>query len=162
MLAQRPVRGDVRNAGSQMLNRHTRVASSAEIAEPCAMAATDIPDDVRRFVLAAIPSVPHLEALLLLRGPPVDSWSPAQLARRLYVDDSTGIRLLDDLRDAGLAVADADGWRYYPSEASLHAVVEQLATVYSRHVIAITELIHSSSERKAHRFADAFRLRKES
>ena len=42
-----------------------------------------IPEDVRRFVLTSIPSVPFLEALLLMRANPAQGWSRDTLARRL-------------------------------------------------------------------------------
>jgi hypothetical protein len=124
------------------------------------MTAAMIPGDVRRFLLATIPTVPHLEALLLLRGRQ-DTWTVAQLSSRLYVDAATAIALLDDLAISGLVVADGDGFRYAPTAAELSATVDALATLYARQTVAVAQLIHSSSDRKAQRFADAFRLRKE-
>src|SRR3569832_623955 len=41
-----------------------------------------IPDDVRRFILASVPSVPYLEAMLLLRAEPELPWDKEALARR--------------------------------------------------------------------------------
>lgn len=138
-----------------------RVACRGKIADPCGMAVSDIPDDVRRFVLGTMTSVPHLEALLLLHAQPGQCWSPVDLARRLYVDETSVANLLVDLRDAQLVRDTDEGWCFRPADAHLAATVGQLASVYSRQVVAITELIHSSSDRKAQRFADAFRLRKE-
>jgi len=125
------------------------------------MPVSNIPDGVRRFLLGAIPSVPHLEALLLLRGAPDQSWSADTLAARLYVDVPIAAALLADLRQRGLAAPRADGMQYAPRDATLAAVVDDLAGVYARHVVEVAELIHSSSDHKARRFADAFRLRKE-
>ena len=119
-----------------------------------------IPDDARRFLLGVIPSVPHLEALLLLRGNPV-GWSLAQLAGRLYIDVPTATTLVEDLAAAGLATCTAEGCRYTPADPSLAATVDAVAVLYARHTVAIAELIQSTSDRKAQRFADAFRLRKE-
>ena len=124
------------------------------------MTAATIPGDVRRFLLATIPTVPHLEALLLLRGRQ-DAWTTAQLSSRLYVDAANATGLLDDLAVAGLVVAEGDGFRYAPAEPELSATVDALAALYARQTVAVAELIHSSSDRKAQRFADAFRLRKE-
>jgi len=124
------------------------------------MTAATIPGDVRRFLLATIPTVPHLEALLLLRGRQ-DTWTAAQVSSRLYVDAANTGRLLDDLAGAGLVVADGDGFRYAPAEPGLSATVDALATLYARQTVAVAQLIHSSSDHKAQRFADAFRLRKE-
>lgn len=126
------------------------------------MAVSDIPDDVRRFVLGTMNSVPHLEALLLLHAQPTQCWSPADLARRLYIDEASVASVLVDLDEAQLVRETGAGWCFHPLDAHLAATVDQLAAVYSRQVVAITELIHSSSDRRAQRFADAFRLRKDS
>jgi hypothetical protein len=104
--------------------------------------------------------VPHLEALLLLRGDPVH-WPIAHLAGRLYIDADAAAALAHDLADAGLAVCTDDGCRYAPADAATAATVDEVAVLYARRTVAIAELIHSSSDRKAQRFADAFRLRKE-
>jgi hypothetical protein len=125
------------------------------------MNAATIPGDVRRFLLATIPTVPHLEALLLLRGRP-EEWPLAQLASRLYVDAPNATLLLDDLIASGLVAAGDGGYRYAPADADVASTVDALATLYARQMVMVAELIHSSSDRKAHRFADAFRLRKDS
>lgn len=125
------------------------------------MPVSNIPDGVRRFLLSAIPSVPHLEALLLLRGAPERAWSADAIAARLYVDPSVAAALLADLGQRGLAKACDQGVQFAPRDALLAGVVDELAGVYARHVVEVTELIHSSSDPKARRFADAFRLRKE-
>lgn len=119
-----------------------------------------IPDDARRFLLGVIPSVPHLEALLLLRGNPVP-WAIVQLASRLYVDAATAGALVEDLAIAGLATCSAEVCQYTPADAATAATVDAVAGLYARRTVAIAELIHSTSDRKALRFADAFRLRKE-
>lgn len=126
------------------------------------MAPSHIPDDVRRFLLGAIPSVPHLEALLLLRAETAEPWTAARLARRLYIDEGAAGPLLRDLQGAGLLqAAPGHGFRFRPADTALETVVADLDAVYARHVVEVAELIHSSSDRKAQRFADAFRLRKE-
>lgn len=126
------------------------------------MSASNIPADVRRFLLAVIESVPHLEALLLLRADPRTPWDAHSLALRLYVDDATASRLLADLGTRQLAQQEGNGtWRYDPRDEALARIVDRLAEIYSRHVVEVAELIHSTSDRKAQRFADAFRWRKE-
>lgn len=119
--------------------------------------------EVRRFILAHIPSVPHLEALLLMRAEASIPWSGAALAARLYISHKVAEGLLEDLAAAGLVQADGDcGYTYRPAREELVGVVAELAAAYSRHVVEIAKLIHSISDRKAHRFADAFRWRKDS
>ena len=125
------------------------------------MAASHIPDEVRRFLLGAIPSVPHLEALLLVRAEAAEPWTAAHLARRLYIDEAGADRLLRELGEAGLLRQAGQGFHFEPGDAQLGAVVAELDAIYARRVVEVAELIHSSSDRKAQRFADAFRLRKE-
>lgn len=127
------------------------------------MTASNIPADVRRFLLAAIASVPHLEALLLLRADPTRRWDAGSLSLRLYIDEAAAGRLLEGLRQHRLAAQDGDGaWHYASVDDATAATIDRLAAVYARHVVEVAELIHSSSDRKAQRFADAFRWRKES
>lgn len=132
------------------------------IADPVSfMADSHIPDEVRRFLLGAIPSVPHLEALLLVRAEASEPWTASRLARRLYIDETGAGRLLRELGEAGLLRQGGHGYRFDPTDAPLATVVAELDAIYARRVVEVAELIHSSSDRKAQRFADAFRLRKE-
>ncbi|HVI25289.1 MAG TPA: hypothetical protein VM576_03730 [Xanthomonadaceae bacterium] len=124
------------------------------------MTAPHIPDEVRRFLLGVIPSVPHLEALLLLHADPARGWDAIALAGRLYLDPARAAALLADLERAELAVAGDEGHRF-ACDPALAAVVGELARVYARHVVAVAELIHSTPDRRARRFADAFLLRKD-
>jgi hypothetical protein len=126
------------------------------------MTSPELPEDVRRFILTSIPSVPYLEALLLLRAQPAQSWDAGQLARRLYVPDRTGAELLQLLRDSGIAqpASGDDALRYAPS-AELAALLDRVAQAYATELVAVTGLIHSRIDRRAQRFADAFRFRKD-
>lgn len=129
------------------------------------MAQQAIPEDIRRFVLTSIPSVPHLEALLLLRGTP-GQWSTAALAERLYLGEKQAAGLLDDLCNSGMAVVNsaehATSYRYQPASELLSATIDNLADFYARHLVDVTHLIHSRHDRKAQQFADAFKWRKDS
>jgi hypothetical protein len=124
-----------------------------------------IPENTRRFVLTSIPSVPFLEALLLLRAQPDARWTKAELARRLYTRDRVAQTLLEELCRAGMAVRCApdatDCYCYQPSSEALRAMIDQLADLYSKHLVEMTLLIHSSLDRKAQQFADAFKWRKD-
>ena len=121
---------------------------------------TPIPDDVYRFVLTSVPSVPFLEAMLLLRAHADKSWSANELAQRLFVPTALGEELLKQLCDAGLSVPrEAEYYRWNPGTL-VATVVDRLAGVYAVNVVDVTELIHSRQERRAIQFADAFRLRR--
>jgi hypothetical protein len=122
----------------------------------------ELPADVRRFVLTSIPSVPYLEAVLLLRAQPQEAWQATDLARRLYVPDRTATDLVQQLRDGGVAEAvhEGDAIRYAPA-AELRERLDALAHWYTVDLVTITQLIHSRIDRRAQQFADAFRIRKE-
>jgi hypothetical protein len=124
------------------------------------MVASNVSEEVRRFLLSVIPSVPHLEALLLLHAEPARGWDAAALGARLYLDATRARQLLVDLAQAGLACATAEHFRF-ASESSWGAIVDEVARAYGRHLVEVAELIHAARDRKAQRFADAFRLRKE-
>ena len=118
-----------------------------------------IPDDVRRFILTSVPSVPFLEAMLLLRGEPSAAWDTAALARRLYIPPQTAEDLLRQLAEAGIVATAAEGVRYRPPQ-ELGGLVDELARLYAEELVEVTALIHTRQERRARQFADAFRLRK--
>jgi hypothetical protein len=123
-----------------------------------------IPDDVTQFILDKIDSIAQLEALLLLRRDAEEKWSAAKLAQRLYTSETQTIEALERLCAAGLAVA-AEGesvvYRYQPVSAELGELVDRMAHVYSKHLVPVTNLIHSKSKTRVQEFADAFRIRKD-
>lgn len=123
---------------------------------------TSIPDDLRRFIWHSIPSVPYLEAMLLLRERSAHAWTGAELAQRLYLDERSAGRLLDKLQAAGVArEEEAARYRYAPKTAQLAEMLDRLASVYARHLVDVSTLIHLKTNKKAQLFADAFVWRKE-
>lgn len=136
------------------------------------MARDEIPDEVRRFILTSIPSVPYLEAMLLLRGAPEDEWDSKRVAQRLYVSEKVAAELLSSLYEAGVLVlsdqspAAGEGrprlYCYRPTADALAAIIDQLASVYAKNLIGVTNLIHANSGIKVQQFADAFKWRKDS
>ncbi len=122
-----------------------------------------IPEDLRRFILTSVPSVPFLEALLLLRADPAQAWRPETLARRLYTRERVAQTLLDDLCTAGIAACtdEAGTYAYQPATAELRDLIDRLADLYAKQLVDVTHLIHSTLDRKAQQFADAFKWRKD-
>ena len=120
-----------------------------------------IPPDIRRFVLTSIASIPHLEALLLLRASETQEWPAARVAKRLYVVEAAAQALLDDLSALGMLARGPGGFIYRPASPHLRATIDELAELYSRRLVDITHLIHSRLDRQAQHFADAFRWRKD-
>lgn len=125
------------------------------------MTTPELPADVRRFILTSIPSVPYLEAVLLLRAEPRQAWTGSLLAQRLYVPERTAAELLAQLRESGVAEATADAAVRFAPRAELSDQLDRLAVAYTAHLMGVTDLIHSRVERRAQQFADAFRFRKD-
>jgi hypothetical protein len=128
------------------------------------MAREPIPEDVRRFILSSIISVPYLEALLLLRNAPDQSWDRTTVAQRLYISEKTATELLADLSAAGFIVVtkSESSYRYHPNSDELRQMTDQLAETYAKNLVEITNIIHSKTGKKAQQFADAFKWRKDS
>lgn len=130
------------------------------------MAPTEISADIRRFILTSIPSVPYLEALLLLRGDASPNWNAARLARALYIGEASAQSLLEALLAGGAIQPVQMGsepamFRYHPISDDLRAIIDSLAQVHATNLVDVTNLIHARTSRKAQRFADAFVWKKE-
>ncbi|MEO8343843.1 MAG: hypothetical protein ABI536_08470 [Gallionella sp.] len=116
------------------------------------------PDDLRKFILTRIPSVPYLESLILLRNDPSIAWDPKSLARRVYVSEKKAEELLSELQKAGFVnVVETNMYRFEQSSKELSAMCDRLADVYSTNIVGVTNLIHSTASKPAQHFADAFK-----
>jgi hypothetical protein len=123
------------------------------------MAEGGIPHHMRRFIIRHIDSVGELEALLLLHSEPRD-WKADQVAARLYTSEAETIEFLKRLRSAGLLDCHDGVYRYDCRTGELRRMVDELAGLYGRLLIPITNLIHAKP-RRIRQFADAFRFRKD-
>lgn len=125
-----------------------------------------IPDNVRRFILTSIPSVPYLEAMLWLRAHPVEDHRAEDLARALYLADDLAQDLLRSLAASGVLSqtpgVETPAFRFQPRDPDLVANIDALAAAYAANLVEIARLVHDATHRNAHRFADAFKLRKDS
>jgi hypothetical protein len=129
------------------------------------MRRAELSDDIRRFILTSVPSVPYLEAVLLLRTDPDAGWDVPRVAARLYIPERQAAELLTALAAAGIAREDegeAALFRYAPATGELRERLDALAQAYSANLVGVTDLIHSRIDKRARQFADAFRLRKDS
>lgn len=128
------------------------------------MTRANLPDELRRFILTSVPSVPFLEAVLLMRGAPATPWDAALVSRRLYLPERQAGEVLAQLAAGGLAAHDPerpDLFRYRPATPELSARIDSLADAYASDLVGVTDLIHSRIDKRAQQFADAFRLRKD-
>lgn len=129
------------------------------------MTGNSIPDDIGRFILTSIPSVPYLEAMMLLRRESTVAWTASELAARLYLPEAQAIELLQNLEAGGIAARQGGeagtSYQYQPS-LELGHILDRVAQCYATSLRPVTNLIHSRVDRRAYQFADAFRLRKDS
>jgi hypothetical protein len=119
-----------------------------------------IPDDVRDFILTYLDSIAQLEALLLLRDNASETWIVAKVAKRLYTDERLAASILTKLCTDGLLVCKNDVYHFQCADTGITSVIDKLASIYARHIVPVTNIIHSKPPR-IHEFADAFRIKKD-
>lgn len=125
------------------------------------MAGQAIPDELRRFLLTGALSVPHVEAVLLLRGD-TSKWDAERLATRLYVSEQRAGELLLELREKGILAGVEPGiYRYQPATPELATLLDLLADTYGRHLVEVTQIIHAAADPVARQFAAAFLFRRD-
>lgn len=115
--------------------------------------------DLRSFIARYIDSVTQLEALLLLRNNPDQSWTLASIAKRLYTGETEAAAILSRLCGDGMA-SHLDSLYRYDCSPALASSVDRLAETYRHQLIPITNLIHAKP-RRIREFADAFKLKKD-
>jgi Mn-dependent DtxR family transcriptional regulator len=121
-----------------------------------------IPEDLRRFILTSVPSVPFVEALLVFRDAQGREIETAAVARRLYMGERAVAEVVAQLAAAGMVKAgEGPSTHRYAPEPGLAAMLERLAQYYRTHLVEVTDLIHSKTGRLAQQFADAFKWKKE-
>lgn len=130
------------------------------------MGRAELSNDIRRFILTSVPSVPYLEAILLLRSDPDVGWDVPRLAARLYVAERQAAEVLTALAAASIAQGEGQGetalFHYAPATAELRERLDALAQAYSTNLVEVTDLVHTRTDKRAQQFADAFRWRKDS
>lgn len=123
-----------------------------------------IPNNIKRFINTSIDSIPHLEALLLIQKNPDINWDIDSLSRSLFIQPRLAEELLGKLCSAGflkvLPNTNPQSYDYVHPNLEVRQMLSELAEVYSKHLILITNMIHNKSS-KVQQFADAFKFKKE-
>jgi hypothetical protein len=139
-------------------NRHRAALAEEDLAT---LADNDlIPEDLRDFVLRYIDSIAQLEALLLLRRNPGETWTAETSAKRLYISEVEAKTVLDRLCAVVLLSCSGGRYRFVGQSGEQKEMVARLADIYARHLIQVTNLVHGKP-RRLREFADAFKIRKE-
>jgi len=123
-----------------------------------------IEENVAQFIIENIESIAQLEALLLLRRDQETAWSVSSVARWLYIDENQTAGILMSLCQRGFAArreGEPSLYQYQPSSNELREKVDQVAELYSKHLIAVTHLVHSKPKNRIQEFANAFNFRKD-
>lgn len=124
-----------------------------------------ISNDMRRFILINIPSIPYLEAMLLLRGEKESLWGVEQVAKRLFINEKAAAAILKQLNNMGvIQIVNHETllYQYSPQSDDFKKMIDELAQIYVTDLIEVTNLIHSNVNKKARKFANAFIWRKDS
>jgi hypothetical protein len=119
-------------------------------------------DELRRFI-SSIESIPHLEAMLLLREDANTIWQEAVIAKRLYMSEDKAAGILHDLCLANICThIPNQGFVFSPTE-ELSEKITQLAAYYASHLIEVTNMIHTKSDphKRLRQFANAFKFKKD-
>ena len=123
-----------------------------------------IPEEVKRFLNQYINSIAELEIILILRMHRDQSWSSSSVADRIYSSEEVTARLLARLTNSGFITADGPSeapFQYRPRHQELARMLDQLAEVYAKYLVPVSELVHKKSRRNIEGLAQAFRIRKE-
>jgi hypothetical protein len=119
-----------------------------------------VPPDVREFILTHIESIAHLEALLLLVHGPDERWSVSAVSAHLYIDEGQAKAVLDQLCSERLLDCRDGIYWFDGDQPGRREIVEKLSSLYARHLIPVTNLVHAKPS-AARAFAAAFKLRRD-
>lgn len=114
--------------------------------------------DLLRFIRRSIPSVWTMDVLLLVRRPPLRSWSAGELVGELRASDTVVTAALAGLQREGLVASGEDGrFRFAPVAEVLEDLTTALAEAYAERPVTVINAI-VSNETQLQALADAFRL----
>ncbi|WP_156795877.1 hypothetical protein [Bradyrhizobium icense] len=91
-----------------------------------------------------IASVAQIESLLLIWSSPEERWGLRQIAARIYASDPETEKALAGLCADGLLVCKGGVFRLGTSAENAE-MIRRLQEVYARHLVAVTDVIHSKS-----------------
>jgi hypothetical protein len=119
-------------------------------------------EDIFRFIMDQVDSVPHLEALLQLWSARPRDWSELEIAARLFVQPAQVRSIMNDLIRRRLVLEEQPGsgsYRYFSSPEN-DRLLAGVAESYRTNLIRISTAIHSKASSGVLEFAKAFQLTK--
>jgi hypothetical protein len=127
------------------------------------VAAPKIPKDIREFVARFLPGVEHLETFIVLQRNTTRTWSPADMAIELRIQESTAADVLERLASDNfldVKISNEILYRFNPATSALEAQASRCADYYLRERIAMTKLVMAATIGPMHDFAEAFRIKR--
>ena len=121
-------------------------------------------EEVDRFIVEEIDSVPQLEALLLVWNRRPKNWTSAEIAKELYVSADLAQEILRYLARRGLIFEVEEGAGIFALRVEperTERLLSSLDRIYRRELVRVSTLIHSKASRAVRDFASAFRLKKD-
>ena len=119
---------------------------------------------IDQFLVDEIDSIPQLEALLLLWRERPRTCSRDEIAKSLYISPELARDVVRHLLHHRLIVETEPGAERYSilSESpDRERLIMDLAEIYRRELVRVTNLIHGKASRAVRDFASAFRFKKE-
>jgi len=133
-------------------------ASSATVSPRVAIAVTEMLE-LLSFIRRSVRSVWALELLLLIRRPPVRTWSTGELVVELRASEAVVNGVLGGFVRDGVVAPEAEGgFRFASGVAALDEICEALAETYRERPTAVIKAIAAPDDQLT-TLAAAFRLR---
>lgn len=127
------------------------------------MVEPELPGKLQRFIAQHIESVEKLEVLLLLFNSAGTKWSSQSVYQKIQSNPRSVARRLAELTAQGFLSKDSENnFQFVPKTPELGDAVALLKAEYEQRRVKVIEAIFSQSTEQMRRFADAFRIRKES
>lgn len=121
-------------------------------------------DEIKQFIGRYIRSISHLEAMLFLYKRKGHEFSYDAIASELRTNPEYAKQQLEELANSGLlrrCPKTADCYLYEGGSPDLDEVLQQIDSDYSRHRLAIIDLLYNQPLDKIKSFADAFKIKKD-
>ncbi len=121
-------------------------------------------EQLDRFLVEVIDTVPQLEALLLIWNRRPKKWYCSELARALYSSQELAQEVVQHLVQHQLLIraeGSADCYMLRAGSPETERLLADLDAMYRRELVRVSNLIHAKAPRAVRDFASAFRFKKE-
>lgn len=121
-------------------------------------------EQIDRFLVDEIDTVPQLEALLLIWNRRPKRWYHSEIAKALYISQELAqdvIRHLVQHRLLARVEGGADCYELRIDSEEHAQLLKAVDSTYRRELVRVSTLIHAKASRAVRDFASAFRFKKE-